>query len=120
MEGAHNHAKVVEQGTLIIMCVGTCGWWWGAGRCLLIVVVVGIHGWHWMLVAMIDGAGGHSSCLLVVLVYAHGIMVTDSLFVGVHGGSLCFTGAIVTEGSGESFMLHSWVVGSDVQGFANP
>ena len=29
-----------EQGALIVVRVGSRGWWWGAGRPLLIVVVV--------------------------------------------------------------------------------
>ena len=39
MEGAHRHAKVVEQGTFVIIHVGAHGWWWGAGRHFLIMVV---------------------------------------------------------------------------------
>ena len=64
----HCHAKGVEQGTLVIVRVGA-QWWRGAGRCLSIVVVVGACGWHWVVVT-VNGAGG---CLL--------------LFVG--GGGAC-------------------------------
>ena len=66
VEGAHCHAKVVEQGALVIVCVGAHGWWWAAGHCLLIMVVLGVH--------------PHSCCLIVC---------SHSLLVGDGGGSYC-------------------------------
>ena len=69
MEGAHCHAKVVEWGTLVIVCVGTPGRWWGAGCHCSIMVVVGAHGGagcachcacghSWMVVALPYRGGG--------------------------------------------------------------
>ena len=68
-------------GALVIMRVGACQRWWGAGRRLSIMVVVGAHGWHWVVVA-VNGAGGclssfvgggaytwrHGRCLWVFMV----------------------------------------------------
>ena len=42
--GEEQGRGVVERGVLVIMHVGTRGWWWGAGRRLSIVVVVGARG----------------------------------------------------------------------------
>ena len=44
-----HHAKGVEWGMLVIVCVGTHQQWWGVGCRLSIMVVVGTCGWHWMV-----------------------------------------------------------------------